>query len=136
MHCCTQLIQEFLSMKTTEMCLQKDIKQPPRLLTSRTVLLDLCVVLKRSYGELVWQTPPIQLKSVLKGKKVTHLSRSVVVSNFCTFFAILKEFCAGSRCNLKAHLIRCMKAVFLCLLAPIVGTFFILLNLNHVRVIT
>ena len=56
-------------MKTTEMCLQQDIKQPPRLFTSRTVLLDLCVVLKRSYGELVWQTPPIQLKSVLKGKK-------------------------------------------------------------------
>lgn len=51
-------------MKTTEMCLQQDIKQAPRLITSRTVSLDLCVALERSYGELIWQTPPIQLKSV------------------------------------------------------------------------
>ena len=40
-------------MKTTEMCLQQDIKQAPRLTISITVSLDLCVVLKRSYGELV-----------------------------------------------------------------------------------
>lgn len=40
-------------MKTTEMCLQQDIKQALRLITSRTMSLDLSVVLKRSYGELV-----------------------------------------------------------------------------------